>query len=245
MILKAKGLNKSFAGLKAVSDFDLEITAHSIVSIIGPNGSGKSTLFNLITSHLPCDSGEIIFNGERITGLPSYHICRKGIGRSFQRINIFKGLSTYENIQIAILCGQGKSLSFLRPARSMVRDQTEEILIDIGLIEQADTLAGKLAYGDQRSLEFGIALSNSPKLVLLDEPTSGMSPEESAAITNLISDVVERRKITLLFVEHDMRVVFGVSEKIIVMNRGRKVTEGSPDEISQNEDVRKIYLGEK
>ncbi len=245
MILKAKGLNKSFAGLKAVSDFDLEIPSHSIVSIIGPNGSGKSTLFNLITSHLPCDSGEIIFNGESITGLPSYHICRKGIGRSFQRINIFKGLSTYENIQIAILCGQGKSMSFLRSARSMVRDQTEEILIDIGLIEQADTLAGKLAYGDQRSLEFGIALSNSPKLVLLDEPTGGMSPEESAAITNLISDVVERRKITLLFVEHDMRVVFGVSEKIIVMNRGRKVTEGSPEEISRNVDVRKIYLGEE
>ena len=245
MILKAKGLNKSFAGLKAVSDFDLELSAHSIVSIIGPNGSGKSTLFNLITNHLPCDSGEIIFNGESITGLPSYHICRKGIGRSFQRINIFKGLSTYENIQIAILCGQGKSMSFLRSARSMVRDQTEEILIDIGLIEQADTLAGKLAYGDQRSLEFGIALSNSPKLVMLDEPTGGMSPEESVAITNLISDVVERRKITLLFVEHDMRVVFGVSEKIIVMNRGRKVTEGSPEEISRNEDVRKIYLGEE
>ncbi len=245
MILEAKGLNKSFAGLKAVSDFDLEIPTHSIVSIIGPNGSGKSTLFNLITGHLPSDSGEVIFNGERITGLPSYHICRKGIGRSFQRINIFKGLRAYENIQIAILCGHGKSLIFLRPARTMVRVQTEEILTDIGLIEQADTLAGKLAYGDQRSLEFGIALSNSPKLVLLDEPTGGMSPEESAAITNLISDVVERRKITLLFVEHDMRVVFGVSEKIIVMNRGRKVTEGSPQEISRNEDVRKIYLGEE
>jgi branched-chain amino acid transport system ATP-binding protein len=126
----------------------------------------------------------------------------------------------------------------------MVRDQTEEILTDIGLIEQADTLAGKLAYGDQKSLEFGIALTNSPKLVLLDEPTGGMSPEESTAITNLIREVVKRRKITLLFVEHDMRVVFGVSERITVMNRGQKVAEGSPEEISRNEEVRKIYLGE-
>jgi branched-chain amino acid transport system ATP-binding protein len=245
MILKAKGLSKSFGWLKAVSDVDLEIQEGELSSIIGPNGAGKSTFFNLLSGKFRPDAGRIVFQGEDITGLPPHRVCRKGMSKSFQRQNIFPRLSAFENIQIAVLSEQNKIRNLLSPAGRQCRAETTQVLQRVGLEDKQDTLAGFLSYGDQKRLEIGIALANRPKLLLLDEPTAGMSPDETVVITNLIQNLARKQGLTLLFVEHDMSVVFGISEKIRVMHLGRIIAEGKPEEVQGNEVVQKIYLGEE
>jgi branched-chain amino acid transport system ATP-binding protein len=245
MILETKNLVKSFGGLTAVYDVNLRIREGELASIIGPNGAGKTTLFNLLTGHLPLDSGRVIFQGRDITGLPPHTISRMGIGRSFQRLNIFPRLSTFDNVQVAVFSAQRQSRNLFSRASKLARRETEAILDNVGLLDKKDVKGGLLAHGDQKRLEMGIALAVEPNLLLLDEPTQGMSPRESAEITGLIQKLVKEKGLTLIFVEHDMNVVFGISDNIKVLHQGRIIFEGKPEEVKNNEEVQRIYLGEE
>jgi len=245
MILRAEKLHKSFGGLTAVYDVNLQIQEKELVSIIGPNGAGKTTLFNLLTGHLPADSGRVFFQEKEITRLPPHTISRMGIGRSFQRLNIFPRLSAFENIQVAVFSVQMKSRNLFARADQLVRSETEAILESVGLLNKKETQGGLLAHGDQKRLEMGIALAVKPSLLLLDEPTQGMSPKETEETTELIRRLVKERGLTLIFVEHDMNVVFGISDSIKVMHQGKIIFEGSPEAVRNNDEVQKIYLGEE
>ena len=245
MILRAEKLHKSFGGLTAVYDVNLQIQEKELVSIIGPNGAGKTTLFNLLTGHLPADSGRVFFQEKEISRLPPHTISRMGIGRSFQRLNIFPRLSAFENIQVAVFSVQMKSRNLFARADQLGRSETEAILESVGLLNKQETQGGLLAHGDQKRLEMGIALAVKPSLLLLDEPTQGMSPRETEETTELIRRLVKERGLTLIFVEHDMNVVFGISDSIKVMHQGRIIFEGSPEAVRNNDEVQKIYLGEE
>jgi len=245
MILETNLLTKRFGGINAVSDVSIKIREGSVVSIIGPNGAGKTTLFNLLTGHLKPDAGKILFNGKDITGLSPHIISRLGIGRSFQRINIFPNLTVLENIQISIFASKKMSNRIMVNARTVALSETELILSNLSLLQYRDQKAGLLSHGDQKRLELGIALAMQPKLLLLDEPTQGMSPQETTETTELISRLVREREMTLIFVEHDMNVVFGISEEIIVLYQGKVLCAGKPEEIKNNDEVQKIYLGDQ
>ncbi|MFH1242930.1 MAG: ABC transporter ATP-binding protein [Pseudomonadota bacterium] len=244
MILRVENLVKSFDGFVAVAGVSFEVGQGELCSMIGPNGAGKTTLFNLITGHLPVDEGRVIFSGMDISRLPAYKISRLGLGRSFQRINIFPRLTVFENVQSALLTHRGKSLTFFGSAQSLFREETEEILERVGLGDHRNDVGGTLAYGFQKQLELGIALASEPKMLLLDEPTAGMSARETKATIRLIGNIVQEKGLTLLFTEHDMSVVFSISERIMVLHQGKMIASGSPDEVRANPDVQKIYMGE-
>ncbi len=198
----------------------------------------------MITGHLPIDEGKLIFKEEDIANRRPYEICRLGIGRSFQRTNIFPRLTVYQNIQAAVLVHRGKSFTFLRPVDSFFRYETEEILDRVGLNEYAGTISGSLSYGFQKQLELGIALASEPELLLLDEPTAGMSAQETHHTMELIGKITREKGLTLLFTEHDMEVVFSISQRIMVLHQGRLIAEGAPEEVRKNPEVQKVYLGE-
>ena len=245
MILQIENVSKSFGGIKAVDNVSFVVEERELSSIIGPNGAGKSTLFNLLTGYIKKDAGRIIFKGEDISELPPHKICRKRIGRSFQIVSLFPRLSVFENVQTAILTGRGRGLKFIRPAKSMMRDNTEEILGSIGLAEKASVLASDLSHGEQRRLELGITLANRPKLVFLDEPCAGLTAEETKIMIHLIQKLAEEWALTVLLVEHKMDVVFSISERIRVLYQGRIIFEGVPDKVRRSEEVLKVYLGEQ
>jgi branched-chain amino acid transport system ATP-binding protein len=244
MILGVERVKKSFDGFVAINGVSFSIQRGEICSIIGPNGAGKTTLFNLITGHLPVDEGSLTFKDLDITNRPPHQICRLGVGRSFQRTNIFPRLTVFQNIQAAVLVHRGKSLTFFRPVDSFFQKETEEILERVGLKEYARTVSGSLSYGFQKQLELGIALASEPELLLLDEPTAGMSAQETHQTIELIGRITREKGLTLLFTEHDMEVVFSISERIMVLYQGRLIAEGTPHEIRRNPDVQKVYLGE-
>ncbi len=241
-MLDTQRLIKKFGGLIAINNVSFEIEKGELSSIIGPNGAGKTTLFNLLTGHLHPDSGRVIFSGKDITGLPPHEICRLGIGRSFQRINIFPRLGVFDNVQAAVLAGQGKCINIFSPSKNIAREETIQVLETVELDDKRGLPAGLLSHGDQKRLEIGIALALRPSLLLLDEPTAGMSPEETAGISALIERVVQHQGLTAVFVEHDMSVVFGISHKIRVMHLGKIIATGTPEEIRANAQVQQIYL---
>jgi branched-chain amino acid transport system ATP-binding protein len=243
-ILEVQGLTKAFGGLTAVDRFELEMKREDLTAIIGPNGAGKSTLFNLITKHLTPDSGKALFKGKNITPLSPYEICRAGLGRSFQRANIFLRLTTFQNVQMAILSRLGKNFKLFSPARKLFNKEVFEILDSIGLSDQAGVLACNLSHGDQRRLEVAIPLALKPELLLLDEPTSGMAPQERFNMIDMIKNLARQVGLTLLFIEHDMDIVFSAAKRIVVMHQGRVIAEGSPAEVRANGEVQRIYLGE-
>jgi branched-chain amino acid transport system ATP-binding protein len=245
MILETQELTKSFGGLTAVRDVNLQIEEGELVSIIGPNGAGKTTLFNLLTGHLSPDAGKVFFQGKEITRLPPHAISRMGVGRSFQRLNIFPRLTTFVNVQVAVFSAQKRSHKLFSCAHNLAREETEAILESVGLLDKKEMKGGLLAHGDQKRLELGIALAVRPALLLLDEPTQGMSPKETAETTELIQKLVKQRGLTLIFVEHDMNVVFGISDHIRVMHQGQIIFGGKPKEVKNNDEVQKIYLGEE
>ena len=244
-MLKVKDIDKTFGEFMAVNGADLTVGERELVAVIGPNGAGKTTLFNLITGQLKPDRGRIEFMDEEITAMPPYEICQKGIGRSFQIVNIFPRLSVFKNVQVAVISHQKKSNTLFLPAQSMVVEETDSILESLGLLDKASETAGSLSHGDQRILEIAIALGNDPKLLVLDEPTAGMSPEETSATMNLIKRLAEERGLTILFCEHDMDVVFGIAQSIMVMHQGRTLIQGKPQLVRENEEVMKAYLGEE
>ena len=238
-------LAKSFGGLKAVSDVSFELKQGELISIIGPNGAGKTTLFNLLTGHIKPDQGKITFRGKNITGKAPHQICRQGIGRSFQRTNIFPRLSVFDNVHVALMAWRRKSRNIFTPSDKFYKKETGDILDRIGLGNVQDTTAGLLAHGDQRLLEIGITLATHPKLVLLDEPTAGMSPEESNKSIKLVQRLVREQDLTLRFIEHDMNIVFDISERILVLHMGTIMTEGNPEAVRANDAVQRIYLAEE
>lgn len=243
MILEVKELAKSFGGLLAVDDVSFQIEEKELCAIIGPNGAGKTTLFNLLTGEIPPDSGRIIFKGRDITKLPSHTICRGGVARSFQRLNIFPRLSAFESVQVALFSAQRKSGNLFSKSEKMAREETEEILESVGLYDKQEVRASFLAHGDQKRLELAIALASRPELLLLDEPTAGMSPRETREAVELIRRQVKERGLSLIFVEHDMSVVFGIADNIKVMYQGRMIFQGKPDEARAHDKVQSIYLG--
>src|SRR5215813_528367 len=212
--------------------------------VIGPNGAGKSTLFNLITGHLRPTVGRVYFEGRDITGRPPHTICQMGIGRSFQRTNIFPRLSVFDNVQVAVLAHRKKTFNFFTPSKRLMQDETYALLAQVGLAEEALSISGMLSYGFQKQLELGIALASEPELLLLDEPTAGMSPQETANTIALIAKIVRERGLTLLFTEHDMDVVFSIAEKITVLHQGQVLAEGTPTAVRSNPEVQRVYLGE-
>jgi len=242
-MLQVEAVVKSFDDFKAVNGAYLSVGKGEIVAVIGPNGAGKTTLFNLVTGLLKRDSGKIIFKGEDISGLPSYEICKKGIARSFQIVNIFPRLTVFRNVQVAVLSQQRRSNSLFRPAKNMVVEETNNILESVGLLNKAHNIAGSLSHGDQKILEIAIALGNEPELLILDEPTAGMSPEETSATMELIRRLAQMRGLTILFCEHDMDVVFSIAQSIMVMHQGRTLIQGKPEEVRSNQVVQEAYLG--
>jgi branched-chain amino acid transport system ATP-binding protein len=238
-------LNKSFGGLKATNNVDYEMLTSELSAIIGPNGAGKSTFFNLLTGYHRVDSGQVFYRGRDITNWPPHRVARLGITRAFQVSNIYPALTTYENIRQAILTEQKRTLNFFTPAERLAKKETLELLDITGLSENAHMIAGNLSQGDKKRLELAIALGSKPQLVFLDEPTAGMSGEETRETMKLVERLNKEMGLTILFTEHDMSVVFGYARRLTVLHQGTIIAEGTPEEVRANERAQKIYLGEE
>jgi len=246
-ILEVKGLWKNFGNLSAVAGVDLTFKKNELTSVIGPNGAGKTTLFNLLTGKLNPTRGEVFFDGKNITGLKPYKIARIGISRIFQITNLFPELTAYENIRVAVLSKmkENKRMFILDKKLTKANEETDRIIDFIGLSHKKNTICGVLSHGDQRLIEVGVALASDPTILLLDEPSGGMGPEETDEMVGFIRDLNQKQDMTILLVEHDMNVVFSVAERIVVMHQGGVIADGRPEEIRTNEKVREAYLGEE
>jgi branched-chain amino acid transport system ATP-binding protein len=245
VILRTEHLRKHFGGLRAVDDVALTVYEGQRRAIIGPNGAGKTTLFNLITGHLRPDAGTIYLGRQRIDEIAPHRLCRLGLSRTFQITSIFRQLKVYENVLVAILVQERKSFNLFYPASRLAQAKTRELVRLVGLEHAERQISGTLSHGDQKRLELAIALANEPRLLLLDEPTSGMAPQEKAETMALIDRIAREKGLTILFTEHDMDVVFGHAERITVMHQGRILAEGDPQDVRSNEAVQRIYLGEE
>lgn len=244
-MLEVSGLRKNFSGFVAIADVSFSVERRQIAAVIGPNGAGKSTLFNLITGHIRPDVGQVQFDNSDITGAPPPEICRMGMGRSFQHANIFPKLTVFENVQAAFIAHRRAGTNFWDRSQNIFGDETGALLRSLGLHAQADTVGGTLSYGNQKQLELGIALAADPKMLLLDEPTAGMSASETRATIELLQQIALERELTLLFTEHDMDVVFAIAQKIAVLHQGRLIATGSPSDVRSNPEVKRVYLGEQ
>jgi len=242
-ILRADEVSRRFGGVTAVDRVSLAFEAKELRSIIGSNGAGKTTLFNVLTGRLPVTAGRVVFEGRDITNWPPHRIVRIGISRTFQRSSVFPGLTVLENVRIAVQARAGGSRRILasRDGIPAVNDRSRQILEQLGLADRAALPARALSHGDQRVLEVGIALAGEPKILLLDEPTAGMSPAETERIAMLVRRLAD--EIAVVLVEHDMEVVMSISDRISVMHQGRIIADGTPDAIQRNEAVREAYLG--
>ena len=244
-MLEVRELRKSFDGFQAVGGVSFSVPRGSVSAIIGPNGAGKTTLFNLITGHLRPDAGSVSFKGREITGIPPHDLCRLGMGRSFQRTNIFPQLTVYENVQAAYVSHRGRGWSLFERVERLFREEAESVLAQVGLLDKAGEVAGYLSHGNQKQLELGITLALEPEILLLDEPTAGMSAQETRESIQLIERIGRERGLTLLFTEHDMEVVFAIAHRITVLHQGRVIADGAPEEVRRHPEVRRVYLGER
>jgi branched-chain amino acid transport system ATP-binding protein len=241
--LRLSGVCKSFGRTSIIKEVDLEVRAGERHAIIGPNGAGKSTLFNLVSARFPVSKGRIELKGEDITGLKPFEINRKGLSRSFQITNIFPRLSVFDNLRCAVLWSLGYRYSFWHRLSALrdAADRADDVIAQLGLKRRRDALAGLLSYAEQRALEIGITIASGADVILLDEPTAGMSRSETDEAVALIRRVTERK--TLVMVEHDMSVVFGLADRISVLVYGAIVATGAPQEIRANPAVQEAYLG--
>ncbi len=242
--LSLKGVVKSFGPLSVIQGVDLDVARGHRHAVIGPNGAGKSTLFNLISGMFPVTAGEIVLNGTPITGLAPHRINRAGLSRSFQITNIFHRMTVFENIRMGVLARHGRRFDLFTAIarRRAINDETAQIVDTVGLARRSDHLAGDLSYSEQRALEIAMTLSTGAEVILLDEPTAGMSREETAQAVELIRKVTENK--TLLMVEHDMSVVFQLCDQVSVLVYGDILATDTPDAISRDAEVQKAYLGE-
>jgi branched-chain amino acid transport system ATP-binding protein len=241
-MIKVTALNKAFGAFRAVSDLSFEAARNRITSIIGPNGAGKSTAFNLISGALPPDSGRVEMDGRDITGLRPYAVARIGLARSFQITNLFFGLSALENVRLACQSRE-RRMNYLSRLSSLSRPRARALAIleEFGLQDRADELVRNLSHGDQRRVEIAVCMALDPKLLMLDEPTQGMSPTETAEFDGLIKALAGR--VTILLIEHDIELVMSLSDHVVVMHQGEKLFEGSPGQVRASQRVREAYLG--
>ena len=243
--LELRGLGRAFGALQAVADVSLTVTPGELRAVIGPNGAGKTTLFHLISGLLPPTSGRVLFAGQDVTALAAPDRCRLGISRTFQITSIFPDLSVLENVRVAVQLKGGGNFRLLGGAGLLGRTErrARESLEFLGLLGRADEPAATLPHGDQRLLEIAMALAQEPSLLLLDEPTQGLSPEDTTAAVEVIRRIARDRRLTIILVEHDMDVVFDLAERISVLQFGRLIADGTPDEIRANAEVQAAYLG--
>jgi branched-chain amino acid transport system ATP-binding protein len=242
-VLQVESLRKSFGGFKAVNGVDLDVKRGEIVAVIGPNGAGKTTLFNLITGVIKPDGGRVLFKDEDITGLPPHEVCRKRMSRSFQVVNVFQRLTVLENVRISVLSREKKTWNLFTPATKLATEETMRILESVGLTAKKDRTTALLSHGDRKVLEIAMALGGNPEFLILDEPTAGMAPEETARCIELIKHLSEALGLTILFCEHDMEIVFGIADRIMVMVRGVTIVQGTCDVVRCNQAVQDAYLG--
>lgn len=242
-VLETKGLTKTFGGIVAVDNVSFGLKQGELLALIGPNGAGKSTCFNMLMGQLKPTSGDVYLSGKKINGLKPRQIWRMGVGRTFQITATYSSMTVVENIQMALLSHHYEIFRFAPFAHRMYRGEALELLDMVGMAEQADRHCAVLAYGDLKRMELAIALAHEPVLLLMDEPTAGMAPKERIALMQLTADIVRDKGVSVLFTEHDMDVVFAHSHRIMVLNRGQLIAEGSAIEIRNNPLVQEVYLG--
>jgi len=242
-VLAVDGLAKSFGGIDAVRDVSFTITAGEIVAMIGPNGAGKTTCFNLVNGQLAPDAGSVTLLGRRIDGMPPRTIARAGVGRAFQIPATFASMTVRENVQMALIAHAGEQRVVAARAADLHIGEADALLDRVGMAGLAVQGCAALAYGDAKRIELALALANAPKLLLMDEPTAGMSPRTRTTLMQLAADLARRDRIAVLFTEHDMDVVFGHADRVIVLDRGRIIAEGTPEAIRADPRVRAVYLG--
>jgi branched-chain amino acid transport system ATP-binding protein len=243
VVLAVDGLAKSFGGVEAVRDVSFAVSAGEIVAIIGPNGAGKTTCFNLVNGQLAPDAGSVTLLGRRIDGLSPRTIAHAGVGRTFQTAATFASMTVRENVQMALIAHAGEQRSIAACATVLHVDEANALLGRVGMTDLADRGCATLAYGDAKCIELALALANAPKLLLMDEPTAGMSTSTRDRLMRLAGDLARGDGIAILFTEHDMDVVFGHADRVIVLDRGRVIAEGTPEAIRTDPRVRAVYLG--
>jgi branched-chain amino acid transport system ATP-binding protein len=242
--LEVRGLSKSYGGVHAVRGVSFAVAPGEVVALIGPNGAGKTTCFNMLNGQLVPDKGEIIVGDTGVAGLTPHRVWRLGVGRTFQLTQTFGSLSVRENVQVALLSFHRRLKSFVAFAPSLYSLEADELLERVGMKNQAGRPCAVLAYGDLKRVELALALANRPRLLLMDEPTAGMAPEERAALMQLAATLAASEKIAVLFTEHDMDVVFGHASRVIVLHQGEIIATGSPQEVRADPKVREVYLGD-
>ncbi len=242
-ILEARAVSRQFGKFKALQNISVAFRAGELTAIIGPNGAGKSTFFNVISGGVPASSGQVLFEGRDITALAAHDYARIGIAKSFQITNVFKQLSAHENVRVALQM-QVSKFQILRARKNyeVLTQRADELLVRVGLTASRNKMAGDLAHGQQRSLEVAMALACEPKLLLMDEPTAGMSPQETGVMMALILQLAQER--TVILVEHKMKMVMGLCKRLVVLHHGELLADGTPDDIRSNSEVKRVYLGQ-
>jgi len=242
-VLAVSGLAKAFGGVKAVDGVDFALEAGELLALIGPNGAGKSTCFNMLMGQLRPDAGRVLLQGRDITGLAPRKVWRLGVGRTFQITATFGSMSVRENVQMALLSHHRRLHDLFASARAFRRDDADALLDQVGMAEQAERPCGVLAYGDLKRVELAVALAHGPRVLLMDEPTAGMAPRERLDLMALVARIVREQGLSVLFTEHDMDVVFGHADRVMVLDRGRLIASGAPQAVRADAEVQRIYLG--
>lgn len=243
VVLSVRDLSKSYGGVQAVNAMTFDLAAGELLALIGPNGAGKTTCFNMLNGQIRPERGAVELAGRSIVGLAPRRIWRLGVGRTFQITATFPSMTVRENVQMALISHHKRLMNLWRRAGNQFRDEASALLDRVGMADQADRACGVLAYGDLKRVELAVALANRPKLLLMDEPTAGMAPRERIDLMRLTAEIVREENISVLFTEHDMDVVFAHADRIMVMNRGKLVATGSPEDVRNDVHVKEIYLG--